>query len=125
MDITPLIPEGRLIIEGYGGGGFRVSGEVYDGSVLITSGQVLGWSISSYADFSAQSLFALDDFGTPLDILLVGSGEKGAFLPSALRQSIKDRYGLVVEVMDTGAACRTYNVLTSEDRAVAAALIAY
>ena len=119
-----MIPEGRLIIEGYGGGGFHVSGQFYKGSILIAPGKVLVWPPLSYDDFTLESLTVLRDFENMADILLIGSGKTGEFLPTKLRRKIKEQFGVVAEVMDTGAACRTYNVLMSEDRAVAAALIA-
>ena len=57
-----------------------------------------------------------------VEILLLGSGPKMGLLPSKLRRELRDA-GIVVDVMETGAACRTYNVLLSEDRRVAAALL--
>jgi uncharacterized protein len=56
-------------------------------------------------------------------ILLVGCGKHAELLPAALRSRLRD-LGIAAEAMDTGAACRTYNVLIAEDRSVAAALIA-
>ena len=70
------------------------------------------------ADF--QPLIALA--GT-LDVCLLGCGAHMQPLPRDLRAALKDA-GLTVDPMDTGAACRTYNVLTGEGRAVAAAVIA-
>ena len=57
------------------------------------------------------------------EILLIGCGPASALLAPAIRRMLEEA-GLGVEIMDTGAACRTFNVLLSEDRAVAAALIA-
>lgn len=57
-----------------------------------------------------------------MEFLLLGSGARMQLLPKALRQGLRDA-GLVVEVMDTGAACRTYNVLLAEGRRVGAALL--
>ncbi|HET6224238.1 MAG TPA: Mth938-like domain-containing protein, partial [Dongiaceae bacterium] len=58
-----------------------------------------------------------------IDLLLVGCGARMAPLPPALRQALR-QIGVVMEPMDTGAACRTYNVLMAEGRRVCAALIA-
>ncbi|MGH6796969.1 MAG: MTH938/NDUFAF3 family protein, partial [Roseiarcus sp.] len=58
-----------------------------------------------------------------VEILLLGCGPRMAPVPPALRQGLRVA-GIVVDAMDTGAACRTYNVLLSEDRRVAAALLA-
>lgn len=58
-----------------------------------------------------------------IDILLVGCGPTFAAIPKGLRAALKDA-GIILEWMDTGAACRTFNVLVAEERRVAAALIA-
>jgi uncharacterized protein len=63
------------------------------------------------------------DAGAEVDLLLIGCGRRMALVPPALRQTVRDG-GVVIDSMDTGAACRTYNVLLAEDRRVAAALIA-
>ena len=55
-------------------------------------------------------------------MVLIGCGARGGFIPPALRDGLKAQ-GLVCDAMDTGAACRTYNVLLSESRRVAAALL--
>ena len=56
-------------------------------------------------------------------VLLIGCGRKIRPLPESLRAALRAE-GMVLEPMDSGAACRTYNILMSEDRQVAAALIA-
>jgi len=57
-----------------------------------------------------------------VEILLLGCGRRMAMVPSALRARLKAA-GIVVDAMDTGAACRTYSVLLAEGRRVAAALL--
>ena len=56
------------------------------------------------------------------EILLIGCGPRMQMLPPGLRQALK-AIGVVAEPMDTGAACRTYDILISEGRRVAAALL--
>jgi uncharacterized protein len=104
MDITPIVGEGRQLINGYGGGGFRIAGTAYRGSVLV-----------SFAEVRA----ATDE----IDLLLLGCGASMTFLAEPLRAELRAA-GIVTECMDTGAACRTFNVLLAEGRRVAAALIA-
>lgn len=58
-----------------------------------------------------------------VDVCLLGAGPRLLPIPRALRTALKDA-GVPTDPMDTGAACRTYNVLAGEGRAVAAALIA-
>ena len=58
-----------------------------------------------------------------VDILLVGCGPAFVAIPKGLRQALKDT-GIALEWMDSGAACRTFNVLIAEERRVAAAILA-
>jgi uncharacterized protein len=59
----------------------------------------------------------------PVDILLIGCGTGPAPVPAPLRAGLKSA-GMSLEWMDTGAACRTFNILLAEQRRIAAALIA-
>jgi uncharacterized protein len=123
MGQTPPVPPGRRVIDGYGAGGFRIAGETHRGSVLILPGAVRAWDMTDIAALTVESLAPLFEAKPKPEILLVGCGRKTEFIPPALRQAIRER-GLVVDAMDTGAACRTYNVLLAEERRVVAALIA-
>jgi uncharacterized protein len=122
MDVTPLIPAGRQVIEGYGAGGFRVSGALYAGSVLVFVDRTELWSVGSLAEATLERFAPVLARGD-IEILLLGCGARMGMVPSALRQGLRAG-GIVVDAMDTGAACRTYNVLLAEERRVAAALIA-
>ncbi len=123
MDVTPLIPAGRQVVESYGDGQFRVTGVSHPGSVLVQRDRTDSWAIGSIAELSVASLAPL--FVRPgwVEVLLLGCGPRLIQPGPAFRAELK-ALGVVVEPMDTGAACRTYNVLLSEDRRVAAALIA-
>jgi uncharacterized protein len=123
MDVTPLIPLGRQYIESYGAGGFRVTGEAYVGSILVAPDWTASWPLTSIADLDLASLEPLLAAQPPVEVLLIGCGGAMAFIEPDLRAAARAR-GVVLEPMDTGAACRTYNVLMMEDRRVAAALIA-
>lgn len=123
MDITPIVPADRQLVKAYGDGGFRIAGTAYTGSVLIFPDRTQPWPVSDVDGITAESLKPFVDAQTRPQILVVGTGPKMAFIPPALRAYCRE-YGIVLEVMDTGAACRTYNVLLTEDRSVAAALIA-
>ncbi len=122
MDITPKVPEGRQVIESYGREGFKINGETYPGSVIIWPERVVSWAASGLADATIETLGSLFSAEPRIEILLIGSGARFALAPAALKAALKT-HGIVVESMDTGAACRTYNVLMSEDRRVAAALL--
>jgi uncharacterized protein len=121
MDVTPVIPAGRQYIEGYGAGRFRISGVVHDGPVLVLRDRTVSWSVGAIADLTADSLAPIIEAGT-VSVLLLGCGPRMALVPAAVRERVR-AVGIVIEPMDTGSACRTYNVLLAEDRQVAAALI--
>jgi uncharacterized protein len=123
MDVTPLVPQGRQLIESYGDGGFRVTGERYSGSILVLPERAAAWAPVSIDELDLESLEPVLSAEPPVEVLLIGCGSAMAFIDPDLRDAARAR-GLALEPMDTGAACRTYNVLTMEDRRVAAALIA-
>src|SRR4051812_35204775 len=125
MDLTPLVPQGRQIIESYGDGRFRVTGAVHQGSVLVFPDKTIAWGITESGALTEESLAgiaAAGDAGT-VDLLLIGCGPRMTLIPGKLRAALRS-HGVVIEPMDTGAAARTYNVLAAEGRKVAAALIA-
>ncbi len=124
MDVTPLVPKGRQLVQGYGDGGFRISGTRYEGSVWILPEVTLPWAVTDASQIDIDSFQELIDRAAQhVSILLVGTGTRMLPLPLALRQRCS-KAGIAIEGMDTGAACRTYNVLLTEEREVAAALIA-
>jgi len=115
MKLTELhIPEG-LPVDGYGPGFFRVGGMVHEGPVLVAEGAVHPWS--GVAD--APPLMAL---AGRVDVLLVGTGDTLTPLPDRLQPRLEET-GLGVEIMASPSAARAYNVLLSEGRRVAAALV--
>ena len=125
MDLTPLVPQGRQIIESYGDGRFRVTGKLHEGSVLVFPDRTVAWAVTESAALTEESpagIIAAGDAGT-VDLLLIGCGPRMTLIPAKLRTALRS-HGIVTEPMDTGAAARTYNVLAAEGRKVAAALIA-
>lgn len=122
MDVTPLIPEDRQVIDGYRAGEFQVSQQVYHGPILVFPDRTVAWEVTAFTDFTPDSFTLVKAAYPDVQLLLIGSGAKPQLFPSRLRQDLRAA-GIVVEVMDTGAACRTYNVLLSEGRQVAAALL--
>ncbi len=123
MDITPLVPAGRQIIDSYRPGRFRVSGQIHQGSILVFPERTLPWPVAGIGDLTVESFSAVGRADPAVEVLLLGCGARMTLLPSALRRALREA-GLKVDVMDTGAACRTYNILMAESRRVAAALIA-
>ena len=121
MDLVPLRPAGRQLIERYGPTGFRVAGVIHRGPILVFPERTLAWTATCAAAVTWESLMPVVEHGA-VQILLIGLGSRVEAPASALRAELR-RAGIAVEAMDTGAACRTYNVLLAEDRQVAAALI--
>lgn len=123
LDITPAVPAGGQLIQRYGDGGFRVGGVDHTGSVLVIGDQTVSWTVTDRGQISIDCLTpALVSEPKP-DILIIGCGPKFAPPPRDLRSAVKS-HGIALEWMDTGAACRTFNVLLTEARLAVAALIA-
>ena len=126
VDITPAVSEQRQLIQSYGDGGFRIAGIDYNGSVLIEAEKTHLWPISDSGSITLASLApiiqAVETQATNNVVLLLGTGSEPANVDRSLRTDLRS-LGVGLEVMGTGAACRTFNVLLSEDRAVIAALI--
>lgn len=123
MDITPLIAKGTHIIQSYGNHGFKINQTPLKGNLLVSPAKVFAWNIEHIDQIDLTNLAPLLQEKPGVEILLIGCGKRAFLLPAELRQALKT-YGISVDAMDTGAACRTYNVLLSEGRNVAAAVLA-
>jgi uncharacterized protein len=109
-------------IRSYGPGRFMISDREWRSPVLVTPGVTHPWAITRAEDLTVESLAPLRDAAVPTEILVLGCGARAVFVPPDLRAALKAA-GMGVEVVDTGSACRIYNVLLAESRRVAAALI--
>ena len=114
---------GRAPIEAYGNGGFRFAGMSHRGSILCLPSAIEAWDVWAPSDMTRASFDRVVAERDRIEILLVGVGRNIMLLPRPLVDALRDA-GLGVDAMDTGAACRTYNILLAEGRAVAAALLA-
>jgi uncharacterized protein len=123
MDVTPVVSAGSQLILGYGDIGFTISGVRHEGSVLVFPTSTQAWPVSAMADLTIASLEPLLTAEKRPNVLILGCGKGMSVVPREIRAALKVA-GIVIEPMDTGAACRTYNVLLTEGRDVAAALIA-
>ncbi len=123
VELTPLASGKRLTVEAYGNGGFKLGGQRHLGSLLVLPDQVLAWPVAEFSQVTAESLAPLWRHAPDLEIILLGCGPRLVPVDPILRQAVRAA-GPALEPMDTGAACRTYNVLVAEARRVAAALIA-
>lgn len=124
MDVTPLVKKGQQIIQSYAGGVFKINGVTYQGPVYVFPEKTLIWNPQA---LQIHSLVPTDfdllvENSHQIDVFLLGCGAHIQFLPANLKSSLKSK-GLSPDVMDTGAACRTYNVLMAEGRRVVCALL--
>jgi uncharacterized protein len=111
-------------IDSYGAGGFRLSGEWHAGSLLIVADEAQPWAVRDLSQLSVAALDPVLAAGrAEVEFLLLGVGAVNAQPPRAMREALL-LAGMGLEFMDTPAAARLYNVLTSEGRRIAAALIA-
>jgi uncharacterized protein len=110
-------------IDSYGAGGFRLAGIWRPGSLLILDDEPLDWRPRTLEDVSVEDFAAVLDGGPTLsEFVLLGTGAVQAPPPRGVRAAL-ERAGLGLEFMSTQAAARTYDLLVSEGRRLAAALI--
>jgi len=114
---------GRHIIDAYGNGGFRFAEMSHRGSILMLPSGVRAWAPVDARGIDRDALRPVVAEGGSVELLLIGTGLDIAPVPDALRRWLKEA-GIGLDVMQTGAAARTYNILVAENRKVAAALIA-
>ncbi|MGH8618813.1 MAG: Mth938-like domain-containing protein [Burkholderiales bacterium] len=111
---------GLNLITGYGAGYVAVNGVRHTVSLILTADTLLRWPPTAFAALAAGHFDNVVQLAP--EILVLGTGARLQFpAPPLTRALVEARIG--VEVMDTPAACRTYNILMGEGRKVAAALI--
>lgn len=115
MRLTELEFDDAQPVQGYGPGFFRITGEAVAAPLIMTASGAGPWA--GYDDL--DTLLAMKG---EIDVIFFGTGDEIGYLPSALKEAL-DEAGIGVEAMNSPAACRTYNVLVSEGRRVAAALL--
>jgi uncharacterized protein len=123
MRIDEIDFGGRIKLDAYGDGGFRVSGHFHLGSMLLTPTGPKPWRPCALDDVTIDDFAPLMAERDGFEVIMFGTGARFAPPAKALRQALRAA-NLLVEFMDTGAACRTFNVLLAENRRVAAALLA-
>lgn len=115
MRMTEVQFDGRLPVDGYGPGFFRLGGQVVRGAQTVLPSGIAPWG--GYDDLAACLAAAPE-----IDVLFVGTGADMAPVPASFRAPL-EAAGVGVEFMATPAACRSYNVLLSEGRRIGLALI--
>jgi uncharacterized protein len=114
-------PGGVNLVRGYAPGQLRIGERTHTASLIVTATALIErWRPSAAQDIAPADLEPV--LGLSPEVVLLGTGTRQHFPdPQVLRILYEQRIG--VEVMDTSAACRTFNVLVAEGRSVAAALI--
>ncbi|SMP35210.1 Mth938-like domain-containing protein [Shimia sagamensis] len=115
MQMTEVTYADAIPIDSYGPGFFRIGGEVITGGVIIHAKGARSWS--GFED--VESVLAIKG---EIDFILMGTGANLTPVHSAFRQTLEEA-GIGVEPMASPTACRTYNVLVSEGRRVAAVML--
>jgi len=115
MRLNEIVFTDAKPVEGYGPGFFRIGGEVIQGPLISGPEGTVTWGGFDDVD----PLLKLAD---QVDVMFVGTGADIAHIPDDMRDRLEDA-GLGVEIMSSPAACRTYNILLSEGRRIALALI--
>ncbi len=122
MKLQSLVDTSRNALTGYGPGFLEVNRARYSHPLLVMPARpVQAWPVPDVSALDAaafESLLALEP-----ELVLLGTGERQRFVHPRLYAALSGRR-IGVEMMDTGAACRTYNILMSEGRQVLAALFA-
>jgi uncharacterized protein len=109
------------VIRGYGSGELRVNDAVYHGAIIVSPSVVIPEpTVHGLQDLERIDLARM--LALQPELVLLGTGARQSFPPAAFGANFL-RAGIGFEVMDTGAACRTYNVLVMERRQVAALLL--
>ncbi|MGL1920326.1 MAG: MTH938/NDUFAF3 family protein [Hyphomicrobiales bacterium] len=114
---------GQHAIDTYGNMGFRFADMSHKGSLLILPTGTSDWQVNDGEGLNLEQFSQIIEQNEKIDILILGMGEKMYLPPKEIRQACQAS-GIVIEFMSTSNAVRTYNVLLSEQRLIAAALIA-
>jgi len=120
MKLHQTVGQGRNLITAIENGKIRINQDYYSGNLIVTPDSITPWSATTFEDLRPEQFAEL--MGFEPEVVLFGSGEKLRFPHPSLTLAVTGaRIGL--DVMDTQAACRAYNILMAEDRRVVAALL--
>ena len=123
MQLQDIEFSGQNLIEAYGDNGFRLTGGRVEGSILLLPDSVTSLQADLLSDLTLAHFEPVFTADPTIEIMILGTGKKQTFPPIEFRKHFIEN-NIALEVMDTGAACRTYNILASEDRPVAAGILA-
>jgi uncharacterized protein len=114
-------PDGLNMFTAYGEGYVAVNLEKHEKNLILLPESIIHeWSNATPTTLTEADMQKLLDLGT--EIVLLGTGSKLRFPPGPLMRPFAPA-GIGLEIMDTQAACRTFNILAAEGRKVAAAIL--
>jgi len=121
MQITQVTGENQYMVTSYAPDHVAVNGVRYSASLILRPEALLpSWAVADAAQLRVEDLEWVRE--RPPEILLLGTGSRQVFPARAVWRELRmEPWG--IEIMDTAAACRTYNLIVAEGRTVAAALI--
>ncbi|MDF0605815.1 Mth938-like domain-containing protein [Neisseriaceae bacterium TC5R-5] len=111
---------GKNFFTGYGPGHVLINNERHDGPLIVSAESITPWTATSFAELTEVHFAELLSYQP--EVVLFGSGKNLRFFHPRLSAALSNA-GIGVEIMDTQAACRTFNILLAEDRRVLAALL--
>lgn len=120
MKLHQTRASGQNQCTGYGTGYVSINGERHEHSLILLADRLVPWPVAGFDSLDVASFEMLA--GLPVEVLLLGTGLRLRFPAPTLTRALRET-GIGLEVMDTQAACRTYNILLAEHRRVGAALL--
>lgn len=120
MKLHQATGEGQNLFTGYSDGQVEINREPHTGNLIVTPDTLLPWQVTDFDALSEQHFAALLEHAP--EVVIVGTGATQRFFHPRLTATLATA-GIGVEIMDTKAACRTYNILLAEGRKVLAALL--
>jgi uncharacterized protein len=119
---APHLPR-QALIDSHGGGGFRFANMSHRGSLLCLPDGIWAWPVTMPSEINDATLSMVFARAIDLDFFILGTGAAPWIMSDALRRRFREAH-ISADVMMTGPAVRTYNVMLMENRRVGAGLIA-
>ena len=121
MKLHLTTAENNNLITGYGADFVEINRQRYTSNFIVMADKLLlDWQATDFVSLTATHFVPIIELKP--EVVLLGTGEQHLFLHQKITQNLSEN-GIPIECMTTAAACRTYNILMSEGRKVAAALI--
>ena len=120
MKFDLATPGAHNLFTGYGRGYISVNNVRYTRHVLVTATEVKDWNVSAFDELGPAHFEHLRTLKP--EILILGTGERLRF-PAPSLSRVLTIAGVGLEIMDSKAACRTYNIVVAEGRNVLAAIL--